>query len=72
MNKVFKFLMDINTGDLAKIDAAEFLGISRPTLDKRIKLNNWTKSERALIQSEYNIFKITYQKNFFNSVKLLT
>lgn len=33
----------------SKVTLAEKLGISRPTLDKRLKLGNWKKGELAII-----------------------
>ena len=41
----------INSSRFSKIDLSEKLGISRPTLDNRIKFNNWKKGEIELIKS---------------------
>lgn len=34
-----------------KVTLAEKLGISRPTLDKRLKFGNWKKGELAIIET---------------------
>lgn len=41
----------INSQRITKIDLAEKLGITRPTLDKRLMLNNWKKGEMQLIKA---------------------
>lgn len=49
-----KFLIDfknkINCGLLKKTEVAKRIGISRPTLNSRLKKNNWKKSEKLLIK----------------------
>ena len=51
--QILNFVSAIGSGQLTKVDASEFLGISRPTLDKRIELLNFTKAEKALIKTKY-------------------
>ena len=46
---VVKALLDCNI--FTKTDLAEKLGISRPTLDTRIKQHNWKKGELAIIET---------------------
>ena len=41
----------LNSYRITKIDLADKLGITRPTLDKRLKLNNWKKGEMQLIKT---------------------
>ncbi len=48
---VEQFITNILLGTITKMDAAEFLGISRPTLDTRIEKKNFKKSEIALIKT---------------------
>lgn len=46
---VVRSLLDCSI--FTKTDLAEKLGISRPTLDTRLKLGNWKKGELAIIDS---------------------
>ena len=39
---------------LTKVDLAEEIGITRPTLDSRIERNNWKKGEEIIVKE---IFK---------------
>lgn len=41
----------INSNRATKYDIAEKLGITRPTLDNRLKNNSWKKGELELIKS---------------------
>jgi len=41
----------INSRRSTKIELAEKLGITRPTLDNRLKDNSWKKGELELIKS---------------------
>jgi biotin operon repressor len=50
MKATEKVLMKIQTGKTTKSDLAETLGISRPTLDKRIINDSWKKGELKLIE----------------------
>ena len=43
----------LDGSDLTKQDLAEEIGISRTTLDVRLKLSNWKKSEVTLIKSKF-------------------
>lgn len=51
MKATEKVLMKIQTGNATKIELAKSLGISRPTLDKRIVSDSWKKGELKLIES---------------------
>ena len=44
------FIRAIQSGVCTKIDAAGMLGISRPTLDSRIKDDKWRKLEKTCIK----------------------
>lgn len=46
---VVKSLLDCSI--FTKTDLAEKLGISRPTLDTRLKVSNWKKGELAIIET---------------------
>jgi len=35
--------------DMKKVELSEALGISRPTLDVRLKKSNWKKGEEAIL-----------------------
>lgn len=50
-----ELINDINFGVKTKVDVADMLGISRPTLDERIKSDRWKKSELACIKILYLI-----------------
>lgn len=50
MNSVTKKILSLISRGYTKIYICDELGISRPTLDTRLKLNNWKKSEKALIK----------------------
>lgn len=39
----------LNSGQVTKVEMAEFLDISRPTLDTRLELNNWKRGEKELL-----------------------
>lgn len=41
----------LNSSIITKIELAERLGITRPTLDIRLSKNNWKKSELHLIKA---------------------
>lgn len=41
--------IDILILKYGKVKVSEMLGITRPTLDKRLKLDNWKKSEIHLL-----------------------
>ncbi len=41
----------IETGKLTKVELAEKIDISRPTLDKRIINDSWKKGEVKIIES---------------------
>tara|TARA_R110000765_G_scaffold390758_2_gene483504 strand:- start:16 stop:189 length:174 start_codon:yes stop_codon:yes gene_type:complete len=43
----------IDRGTISKVDLAEEIGISRTTLDVRLKLSNWKKSEVTLIKAKF-------------------
>lgn len=45
MNKIAEKLIAINS----KTWLCEKLGITRPTLDTRLKLDNWKKSEKVVL-----------------------
>ena len=45
------FSRAINLNVHTKTEAADMLGISRPTLDTRLKTNMWKKSEKVCIKS---------------------
>jgi|LakMenEpi03Aug12_release.lakeMendotaPanAssembly.Ray.scaffolds.fasta_scaffold826386_3 hypothetical protein len=51
MKATDKVLMKIQSGKTTKIEVAETLGISRPTLDKRISTGTWKKGELKIIES---------------------
>lgn len=51
MKATEKVLTKIQTGKITKSDLADTLGISRPTLDKRIINDSWKKGELKLIES---------------------
>ncbi len=51
MKATEKVLMVIQTGKSTKKELSESLGISRPTLDKRISSDSWKKGELKLIES---------------------
>lgn len=40
----------LNSGRISKIDMAEKLGISRPTLDRKLKSSLWKKGELEIIK----------------------
>ena len=46
-----KILAKIQTKEFSKTALADTLGISRPTLDKKIVSNKWKKGELAIIES---------------------
>ena len=48
-----KFLNEIQAGIITKVDASEFIGVSRPTLDKRIMEGDWRKGEKLIIKNRY-------------------
>jgi DNA invertase Pin-like site-specific DNA recombinase len=50
MKPTDKVIMKINSGASTKTEVADKLGISRPTLDKRIIDNSWKKGELKLIE----------------------
>jgi predicted DNA-binding transcriptional regulator AlpA len=50
---IILFLSDIQSGKLTKVEASDILGISRPTLDKRIQNKDFKKSEKALLKTLY-------------------
>ena len=41
----------LNSGRKSKYEIADTLGISRPTLDNRIKTHSWKKGELEIIKS---------------------
>ena len=41
----------LNSGRKTKVELSQQLGITRPTLDKRIETNSWKKGELELIKS---------------------
>jgi len=41
----------IELGKFTKVDLAEKIDISRPTLDKRLSNNSWKKGEIKIIES---------------------
>jgi len=43
----------LDGSDLTKQDLAEEIGISRTTLDVRLKTSNWKKSEVTLIKAKF-------------------
>jgi hypothetical protein len=43
--------MMLNCGKFTKFDLAAKLGISRPTLDRRLKNNDWKVTEMVFIKS---------------------
>tara|TARA_R110002051_G_C8591057_1_gene478821 strand:+ start:202 stop:375 length:174 start_codon:yes stop_codon:yes gene_type:complete len=43
----------IDRGTISKVDLAEEIGISRTTLDVRLKISNWKKSEVTLIKAKF-------------------
>lgn len=51
MKATEKVLMKISSGKSTKMEVAETLGISRPTLDKRITNGSWKKGELKIIES---------------------
>lgn len=51
MKATQKVLMKIQSGKATKIEVADALGISRPTLDKRISNGTWKKGELKIIES---------------------
>lgn len=51
MKATEKVLMKIQAGKATKYEIAETLGISRPTLDKRIIKGSWKKGELKIIES---------------------
>jgi predicted DNA binding protein len=51
MKATEKVLTKIQSGRSTKIELAETLGISRPTLDKRIINDSWKKGELKIIES---------------------
>ena len=54
MNKIAQRLIDIHS----KTWLCEKLGITRPTLDTRLKMDNWKKSEMALLMQLNNIIYV--------------
>lgn len=44
------FIDKINSGSITKVDASDMLGITRPTLDTRIKTDMWKKTELTCIK----------------------
>jgi hypothetical protein len=41
----------INSKRMTKIELAELIGISRPSLDRRLINNNWKKGEMQIIKN---------------------
>jgi hypothetical protein len=54
MNNIAYKLIGINS----KTWLCEKLGITRPTLDTRLKLDNWKKSEKALLIQLNNVIYV--------------
>lgn len=54
MNKIAYKLIGIHS----KTWLCEKLGITRPTLDTRLKLDNWKKSEKALLLQLDNVIYV--------------
>jgi DNA-binding protein Fis len=46
-----KIIALIDSSRKSKTELSEILGISRPTLDKRIKYKDWKKGEMELIKA---------------------
>jgi hypothetical protein len=42
----------IRDGFYTKIEFSSFLGFSRPTLDSRLKKNNWSKTEIDIVKTK--------------------
>ncbi len=51
MEAIKKVKSKIDFGEITKTELAEKLGISRVTLDTRLALDNWKKSELHLLRS---------------------
>jgi len=49
-----RFINEVVSGKLTKTDASDVLGISRPTLDKRLDSNEWKKTEVKFIDMMYS------------------
>ena len=54
MELITKQVKDILTNKYNKLEFSELLGISRPTLDTRLKKHNWKKTEVSFIKKMLN------------------